>query len=108
MIMKDELWGALKYSGKVHKVFLDDTPGYALEDNTVVVVRDMSWCKVASYARFNEDSLQYLEEPLFKTLDTAFKIGRFDEVFKRGYIVFPLEGMHDMQNNPVLLRKGNK
>ena len=101
---KESLFGAIKHDGKVTAVLVNDIPGFAV-DGKVVVLRDTSWNTLQAMARIHPDTYEHLEDEKFPACDHTIKVGLFHEVYKRGYVVFPLEEMRDFKNRAVVIRK---
>ena len=106
IVPEGSLWGAIKSDGEMRNVSYCGTQGFALPDESVFVMQGTSLNMLQSLANLDEDTLEPLNVPLFKTIEaTKMKVGLFEEVYKRGYIVFSLEGLCDFSGRPIVICK---
>jgi len=101
------LWGAIKYAGPLKHIQIDGIDGYALLDNRVIALYGHTYNDILALAKYDVLNDVMYNEPKFATLDEpdSMKIGFFSEIYKNGYIVFPLMPFHDFSNNPIVLKK---
>lgn len=107
LVEMGSLWGAIKGDEGVEVIDYLGFIGLAYKGE-VFTLRDITWNEMHAMARVDPDTSELYKEPLFPTISepSSVKMGSFDEVFKRGYIVFPLGAYKDMKNRPIALRKG--
>lgn len=101
------LWGAIKHSGFLKYIELDGIMGFALDDGRVIALHGHSFNDILASAKWDKIQDCLLPEPRFATLDepNSIRMGLFSEVYKNGYVVFPLEPYQDFENNPIVLMK---
>lgn len=105
------LWGAVKSSDPILDIELETQigklKGFTLSDGRVIALKDQSYNNIVGLSKIDVKTAEFFIEPKFATVDEpdGMRIGFFEEVYKRGYIVFPLEPYHDFDNNPIVVQK---
>lgn len=106
-----DLWVAVKTKMQIQEIKVDDHVGYQLEDGTVLTLQDMSWNDMVSLGHAMQEYTSFSpvmdgeEVPNYRTPTEGVKFGYFEDVYKIGYILFPLEARKGFNNKPIILRK---
>lgn len=113
IVPRNAMWVAIKTGMLIQEIKIDDHIGYQLVDGTVLTLQDMSWNdmmslgqEVQDYTSFNsvltpEDT----PPPNYHTPTSGIRFGYFEDVYKMGYIIFPLEAHKGFNNKPIILKK---
>lgn len=109
IVPEHEIWVGVKITAPLQEVQFGEYTGYATSKGEVISLGDLTWNDILAMSRLNLDVLSTLPKSKFDTptVDNT-RCGLFEDVFKRGYAIRPLNGYRDFQNRPIVLVKGNK
>jgi len=82
--------------------------GVREKDGPVLLIDGMSWNDMIAMAEVDADTMEFYDTPLYDTPSANdVKIGYFDNVYRKGMVVFPVEPFIGMDGEPIILTKGN-
>jgi len=98
------LWVAVKCDGVIQEVEVNGKAGFAISTGEVFAIHSLNWNDTLASSVMDEE-LYLLPTPAFKT-PKEVRIGVFEDVYKRGWLMRPFDSYVDFQNLPILLYKG--
>jgi hypothetical protein len=107
IVPEGTIWVAFKYNGELHRIELGGKTGLAQDDGSVVSLDGLSWNELLYTAMVDSATGELLSDPKFRVAE-PIKMGVFDDVFRVGYDIRPMNYHIDFNNNPIIVRKGNK
>jgi len=106
---EEDLWVSYKTDNIVQRFSYGTMAGIREKDGPVLLIDGMSWNDMLGTALIDPIDDEFYEIPLFEIPNfDKVRIGNFEEVYKKGYVIFPLFATSDFNNKPIIMRKGNK
>jgi len=102
-------WVAVRTNKDLQAFTLGEHSGVRIKDGPVLQLRNCSWNEMLQLAKFSSDLKTEWDTQLFETpFVSDVKIGVFEDVYRTGYILFPVEFTLDLSGKPLMLTKGKR
>jgi len=107
IVGNEELWLAYKTDEKVQRFSYGTMTGVREKNGPVLLIDGMSWNDMLGTALIDPLDDEFYTIPLFEIPSTdKVKIGSFEDVYRKGYVIFPLVTTSDFNNKPIIISKG--
>ena len=83
--------------------------GIRIKDGPILRLNGCSWNEMLQVAKFSSDLKTEWDAPLFETpFISDVKVGMFEDVFRTGYVLFPVDFTLELGGKPLMLTKGKR
>ena len=109
IVNEENIWIAVRTNKELQAFTFGEYSGIRIKDGPVLRINGCSWNEMLQLAKFSSDLKTEWDTPLFETpFVSDVKAGVFEDVFKTGYVLFPVDYTLDLSGKPLILTKGKR